>query len=455
MLMIMVAIGCRKDLSIEEPLIGDAGVATPVYDSTYGDANIVDGYLKRFAINSGGDSLELYINAKKFITKARVAVYDGRGSARFYFNIDTLVPQKPTNANAPEDGYGYPYKVTIRNLNLPTGYYSIGNKIPFIVRDITKRGNALILYPTNTINAYNTAGGKSTYTPDEATTVSFLRPTPFVDQFMGGFIKSYQSIRGDFDWIEDRDMQDYSNIANYKVLVVPGHSEYWTREARVNLDRFIAKGGHVVILGGNNLWWQVRYSDDRTQMICYKDLPDPIADAAQKTINWNKPQLGYPIIPSIGAEFTNAGYGTKIYLSTGVPLDLGWDGYKILNPQSPFFAGLNLLKGDILSCPGKEWDGSPTVMVNGEPRIDSTKWNPYKVELLAYDMVTRSTSKNTNTVGTMVVFKATATSGTVFNACNTNWCATNGMTGMNGAQLKLITSRAINDLVSNKNMFTY
>lgn len=450
---LLLIVSCNKSLT--EPLIGDAGVEPPVYGADYGDVNIVDGYLERFSLNNS-DSLEMYINARAVTDSVKLAVYDGAGKVRFALSIngDSLIPQKPTTDNPPEDGFGYRHKVTAR-VNLVSGFYTIGKKIPFIVKDTTKMGKVVVVYPSNTVNAYNTAGGRSTYTADEATTVSFQRPVPYVDQFLGGWLKVNQSIRGDFDWIEDRDMDDYSWIENYKVLVIVGHSEYWTRQARINLDRFIASGGNVVILSGNSIWWQVRYSDDKTKMIAYKDEPGEQVAPLDRTIQWNSPELQYPITPSIGAEFNNAGYGIKEYTATGIPLDAGWDGYKILAPSSPLFAGLNLSKGDILSCPGKEWDGAPVFMWEGAPILDTIRMGMYKAELLAYDMVTRSATKNTNSVGTMIVFKRTPTSGTVVNVCNTNWCAANGLTGVNGAALKQITINAINGLANGRNLFTY
>lgn len=439
--------GCQKEITTDEPLIGDSGSTTPVPGALFGDTTIIDGYFERMSVYNINDSLQVYINAKRVTKNVKLKIFDGAGTFRTYLYIDSIIPQRITTLNPSTDGYGYKYKVTFK-LNLPSGYYTIGKKIPFIIKNRAGTGDVVILYPQNTVNAYNSAGGLSLYTTPKATTVSFHRPTPAVDQFMGGFLK--QNPIPNADWITDKDLEDYNSIRNYKVLVIVGHSEYWTRQARLNYDKFIGQRKRVLILSGNTMWWQVRYSADKSKMICYKLSPDPITqtDPLLTSTNWNLPIVNYPIVPSIGGEFTYAGYGVK------VGLDSGWDGYKILKPNSPLLAGLNLTKGQILSCPGKEWDGPPSSLVNGEPVIDKSKWNPYKVEIVAYDMVTRSGSQNMKTIGTLLVFKKSPLSGTVINVCNTNWCAANGLTGINGPELLRITLNAVNGLVNDLNMFS-
>ena len=31
-------------------------------------------------------------------------------------------------------------------------------------------------------------------------------------------------------------------------------------------------GGHALILSGNTMWWQVRYNEDKTKLICYFNI---------------------------------------------------------------------------------------------------------------------------------------------------------------------------------------
>src|SRR5690606_5306227 len=147
--------------------------------------------------------------------------------------------------------------------------------------------DALVVYPSNTANAYAESGGKSLYSREgRPGKVSFHRPIA-VESLSAVCLKWFSTLP-DFTvgFIADSDMDLYDNIVNAKVLVIAGHSEYWTREARLNFDRFVDEGGHALILSGNTMWWQVRYTEDRSGLICHKeDALDPISDPLFKTIN--------------------------------------------------------------------------------------------------------------------------------------------------------------------------
>ena len=101
--------------------------------------------------------------------------------------------------------------------------------------------------------------------------------------------------------------------------MIVGHSEYWSKEARQNFDRYIDEGNHGIVLSGNTMWWQIRYEENGKKIVCYKyDNVDPIGDPLLETIWWNENQLDYPITSSIGADFDNGGYAHY--------QDNGWDG---------------------------------------------------------------------------------------------------------------------------------
>jgi hypothetical protein len=126
----------------------------------------------------------------------------------------------------------------------------------------------------------------------------------------------------DVGYIADVDLEDYHTIKKSTLRIIPGHSEYWTLQARKNFDRFISEGKDPLILSGNTMWWQVRYSKNKDQLICYRNAKkDPIRFPKLKTVNWNDLTLGYPITFSIGAGFSFGGYGLQ--------KDNGWNGLKL------------------------------------------------------------------------------------------------------------------------------
>jgi hypothetical protein len=194
------------------------------------------------------------------------------------------------------------------------------------------------------------------------------------------------------------------------------------------------------------MWWQVRYSADYKKMICYKDEQlDPERNPLLKTINWNKDQLHYSILSSIGADFQHGGYGLRV--------DNGWNGFKISSPQSPLLAGLGLKKGDTLSLPSGEYDGAPILAFDTEglPLLNTSELNFEKIELIGFDKGQRG---GIETIGTFIVFQKAGSSGIIMNAASYDWCSSKGIGGTSGESIKTITRNAIDLLLKNESVFS-
>jgi len=339
--------------------------------------------------------------------------------------------------------------------NLKSGIYRfIANGVivcSIICKSRTKNNDITVVYPSNTNNAYNMQGGKSLYKPDNArsTVASYARSTWGAVDYTSGFLRWACDQPYDMRYITDPDLDDYTEIHDTRVIIIAGHSEYWTREARVNIDKFIASGKNVLILSGNTMYFQVRYNLAKDLMICYKDKKlDPLGNTIYSTVFWATPQLQYPVINSIGADFDYGGYGTK--------LQNGFNGYKIVNEKSPLFEGTGLKKGEIINLPTLEYDGAPVIKMihpgsSEIPVIDNSKLNFYKIELLGYDFAINWGKKG---LGTFIVFKKTVNSGTVVNVASTNWCAANGIEGKDRAKIVQITKNMIEKSLNNETLFT-
>lgn len=203
-----------------------------------------------------------------------------------------------------------------------------------------------------------------------------------------------------------------------------------------------------LLLSGNNMWWQVRYSEDRTQMICYKSGPDPIADPLLKTINWPDPSLQYPVAPAIGADFDHGGYGIKYP-------DKGWKGYRILTPSAAIFRGVDIAAGDVLALPTGEYDGAPIVndpVTAGAPLLDYAALGAYRAEIIGYDYCL-SGPDGSDEVATWMALQRTATSGVVINVASTDWCSPNGVAGSDGERIRQITRNMVDALVNQQSVF--
>ncbi len=429
--------GCSPELTEPEPVpVPDPDVEVPELPTLLCKPFVTGGYTDQVSYLPG-DKARVYFQSTRGSELCRIDVFDLAGDS--VFSTSSIIPIAtgfPTDAS--ENGYRYPVAAEFSVPALQSGMYLIENRIPFIIKT-DEPVDALVIYPSNTANAYAESGGKSLYSRQERPPkVSFHRPIP-LESLSEVCLKWFTQLEDfTFGYIADSDMDFYENIAKAKVLVIAGHSEYWTRQARLNFDRFVDGGGHALVLSGNTMWWQVRYTEDGSGLICYKDDSlDPIADPLLRTINWHEAKLEYPILSSIGAHFPLGGYGKQN--------DKGWNGYKIPSPLSPLFDGLNLIRGDIISLPTLEYDGAPITGYDAEgfPVLDTDALGFEKVELLGFDLGFRVVE----TTATFMIFRKTASSGIIINTASTDWCSSYGMGGPSGNAIKRITHNALYKLV--------
>jgi hypothetical protein len=417
------------------------GIATVLALALLQGPYINDGYSYPLSVLPG-DSLKVYLSAEKKEDNYSVRLFDlaGKEVAQFKGN---LIPQQPASDRPWENGFGYKATLKIVAPRLKSGVYLWENKIPVIIRSPNPK--IVIVYSSNTENAYCNSGGKGLYgfnSTDKmpATTVSFLRPIS-LPKHSEAFLRWFQKQNyKDVGYMTDADLDNYAGWRKAGVLIIIGHSEYWSLEGRQNFDRFVSEGKNALVLSGNTMWWQVRYSKQKDQLICFKLVEDPVKNKKLRTINWTDPQLEYPIISSIGADFPRAGYGRKI--------DKGWDGYKITT-SSPLLEGTNLKKGDILRLPSDENDGAPLLGFDnkGFPVLDHAALGFNKIEIIGFD----HTSRAVDGVATWIVFKRTRSSGVVINVATTDWCSSEGM---GNEEVKKITLTMINKLLRKENVFS-
>ena len=63
------------------------------------------------------------------------------------------------------------------------------------------------------------------------------------------------------------DEPEYSSNSN--IIVIVGHSEFWTCLSRINFDYHVDIGKNALILSGNTMWKQVRYENNGDQILSY------------------------------------------------------------------------------------------------------------------------------------------------------------------------------------------
>jgi len=425
------------------------------------DASVViDGYPRCFSAYQG-ERLRFYLNLKydadvtlKLVDVSETIV----DSVNFFGYIQDQVKLKSY-------AIGFNYERTFTYSiprKLKSGlYHWKGTEIWFLVKEKKKSAPIVIVYPSNTEQAYNNAGGKSLYDFNSTDgkrshIVSFQRPinyrvTPTQDihEFTKGFLSWLLDTDYKYRLIADSDLDDARSLENAKVVIVIGHSEYWSRDARANLDTFNLRGGNVAIFSGNTMWWQVRYMKNQRNLVCYKDsVLDPTDNILLETVEWGNEYLNYSVLNSIGADFAHGGYGSKP--------DNGWDGYRILLPNSPLLKGTNLAYYGTLPLRTHEFDGTllkTETEDNIDPVPDISTLGAYRLEIIGYDLG-HCHYVGCRSVATFIVYQRTPTAGQIVNTASTNWCSTEAFYGVDATLIRTVTRNILTGLLENTDVFS-
>jgi hypothetical protein len=150
------------------------------------------------------------------------------------------------------------------------------------------------------------------------------------------------------DYLTDYDLDaDPAALDPYGVVVLVGHSEYWSGPQRAALDDFVARGGRLAIFSVNTGFWKVRWEDEGRTMICHKwrgfeDDPVAAADPAQGTHLWSHPAFGAPEAQTTGLSFIFAGYHRL-----GLCAARGQGGYTVYRDRHWALEGCDLYYGDV------------------------------------------------------------------------------------------------------------
>jgi hypothetical protein len=233
----------------------------------------------------------------------------------------------------------------------------------FIVRDPPSRqARILVQVPVNTWQAYNPWGGKSLYDFNSrhsarASHVSFDRPLAWTAQ--GPFDWEYNLVRFleregyDVGYQTDVDTDIApDSLLQHRLVIVAGHSEYWTKRMRDAFDAARDAGTNLAFTGSNAAYWQSRYEDDHRTLVVYKSTSDPEPDPSLQTVEFQHLVPPRPECELMGVEHL------RLRAHESGPVD-----YTVTDAANsdPWFAGTGFKPGDkVLDVVGNEWDSLPT-----------------------------------------------------------------------------------------------
>ncbi|HEX2835398.1 MAG TPA: N,N-dimethylformamidase beta subunit family domain-containing protein [Thermoanaerobaculia bacterium] len=340
----------------------------------------------------------------------------------------TSAPQDCTGRHLSGCGWQATHTLEIP-LSWPSGHYAarfptrFGTRnIFFVVRPANPGATSrtLLITATHTYQAYNGFGGRNVYpstSPNRSFAVTYDRPFHDYDGlgrfpvWDAPFLQFLREEGRSYEVATDVDLEEPSLLTPYDLVVIVGHSEYWTRTAREHLEQFSAAGGHIAIFGGNTMWWQIRLRDAGRTMVVYKDAAlDPNRDPATTTVNWFNAPVFDPENSILGASFRHAGF---VNTDASQPRSA----YTVATAEHWALAGTGVARGDAFGAraAGGETDG---VLFHCDAEgfpfaVDGSDATPLNYEILA-------TVPATSGFGTVGLY-TNAAGGTVFNAGTQDW----------------------------------
>lgn len=304
--------------------------------------------------------------------------------------------------------------------------------VDFVVRSFSPRSPIVLQVPITTRAAYNRYGGESLYTNGTSNNVVSLdRPDDGTDDtafLVKEFIVWAERDRGlALDYLTSVDLDaDSSALLGYQLFVTVGHDEYWSRPMRDRFDTFVRTGGHAAIFSGNTMYWQIRYSADRRQIICYKDESDPVRfdplNQRYTTVRWYQPPVNFPTQRSIGL-----GYDLTVPLESGQAggaaeyesADPTSPAYKVIDSSSWVYEGTGLANGHFFgsSIVGYETDALVFWRLTNIPVGSDGAPNNFKI-LARANLLNPAWDPQG-----WAIFGLFDHGGTVFNAASVDWAA--------------------------------
>jgi hypothetical protein len=151
------------------------------------------------------------------------------------------------------------------------------------------------------------------------------------------------------DYLTDYDLDIEPNILDpYDVVVLVGHSEYWSGRERDTIEHFVDRGGKLAIFSGNTAFWKVRWDNDGATYVCHKWRgfeADPRAQSSPQdgTHLWSHRAFARPEASITGLSFLFGGYHRL-----GLCVARGQAGYTVYDDRHWALEGTDLYYGDVI-----------------------------------------------------------------------------------------------------------
>jgi hypothetical protein len=177
------------------------------------------------------------------------------------------------------------------------------------------------------------------------------RSAGFLNKWEHAFVRWAEAEGLALDYFTDFDLDAEPDVLDpYAVLIVAGHSEYWSARQRDCVEAFVDRGGGFAIFSGNTAFWKVRFEDGGKTFICHKWRgfdSDPVANADPQAAThlWSHKTFARPEAEMTGLTFLFGGYHRL-----GGCVARGQAGYTVYNERHWALAGSDLFYGDVIGA---------------------------------------------------------------------------------------------------------
>jgi hypothetical protein len=395
----------------------------------------IEGYTSHTSV-AAGDKIGFHVDntPKKKDPRVRLTL-ERLGARPLGFSATFEAFHHPTPADAFAVGCGWPRAYTLDvPAHWPSGFYAAtltnadgeGTTLHFVVRARVPGSSAKILLaiPVTTFQAYNEWGGNSLYgTPahERSRRVSFNRPGGTGPGRPAKLLAFLSERRVAVELCTSIDLhEDPRLLESYRLFISSGHDEYWTREMRDHVERFVSDGGNAAFFSGDVCFWQARLEDGGRTLVCYRDaLEDPLlgVDDSRVTVRWATPPVNRP-------ENTMTGVGSRAGAGNWL-VEGAWRSaeYTVNFPEHWVFEGTGLTLGQTFArgSVGYETDAADLVFDCGIARASGRDGAPPTFVVLAYADLRRWREAGQGGFATMGIYRSV---GAVFTAASVDWADT-------------------------------
>ena len=307
------------------------------------------------------------------LTTNTLHAYNSWGGASAYAHVEDLMARRATLAEAMDRAIG---RLSTQR-PFPPLLLAAPPDMPRLV-NLEKRG--FEQKPWAGANAaWSRAHGQSPYDGSAG----------FLNKWEHHFVRWAETEGLQLDYLTDYDLDvDAGALAGHEVLVLVGHSEYWSGPQRQVVDAFVEAGGRLACFSGNTAFWKVRWEDEGRTLVCHKWKgfdDDPVAKEApgEGTHLWSHPAFGWPEAATTGLSFLFGGYHRL-----GLCAARGAGGYTVYRDRHWALEGCDLYYGDVfgdtIPLLGYENDGCAlAVGDDGLPAPDPRSGVPTNLEIIA------------------------------------------------------------------------